>query len=88
MKHTIHTPVTEDIQIDLWAQLDPRDYIEPPDPIPMVLENVIQAAGGRKQPTTDAEETDEENGETTETEENQEDSQGGSEEDCEATNTC
>ena len=75
MEHTIHTPPVPDIQIDIWAQLNPTDYVEPPDPIPMVLENVIQAAGGRKEPTTDAENTEE-------------DGQTNTEDDCETTNTC
>ena len=78
MKHTIHTEVVTDIQIDLWGQLNPTNYVEPPTPIPTVLESVIQAAGGRKEPTTDAEET----------EETEEDGQNNQEEDCEVTNTC
>ena len=30
MYHTIHTPNQQEIQIDLWAQMDVRDYIPPP----------------------------------------------------------
>ena len=60
MYHTVHTPPKVDGTFTLWAQLNPSNYTSPPDPTPSVLEAVIAAAGGRKQPeeATDVEGTE------------------------------
>ena len=53
MFHTIYTPPVSESgseSFTLWMQLNPKNYIAAPDPTPTVLDAVIEAAGGRKQP--------------------------------------
>ena len=53
MFHTIYTPPVSQsgaASFTLWMQLNPKNYIAPDDPTPTVLDAVIEAAGGRKQP--------------------------------------
>ena len=46
MEHTVHTPPISAIQIVLWAQLDPTEYVAPDDPVPLVIQAVVSSAGG------------------------------------------
>ena len=50
MYASVHTPPKVDGDFTLWAQLNPGNYTSPPSPTPTVLEAVIAAAGGRKEP--------------------------------------